>query len=245
MEKLSGEKQSAFFKSEELAELTERLKTADNLLEIFNLRETQHSAVMAWMFNPKEGHGQGEEILRDLLMHASSTAQLQRLAQPRDPELDANQYKFLEKSSPTHKFFEKWSVTRLKTAALGACFVTTEYAEKQENRFDLLVIDPVNQFMVVIENKAGAKLTDQQLERYRKCTLDLKQREWLKNFDVAFIALDRDYENAHRRHLKRSRNDEDAPSRCRTRCSKAVAGAGAAHPRIARTRRRPCRGTDR
>lgn len=186
---LTSQEISAFFEAPALAELTERLKTSDNLLEIIKLKETQHSAVMAWMFDPREGHGQGEEILRDFLLQASSAAQNQ---------LSSEGGIGLKNESTTRIFFDYWNVPRLKTAALGGCFIATEY-EVGGKRLDLLVVDPVNKFVVVIENKAGATLTDVQLNCYYQLVSPMVENKTInkqrfEGFKLAFVALDQNFE---------------------------------------------------
>lgn len=43
-------------------------------LDVISLSENQHSDILAWMLDAREGHGQGGEILRDLLVSASTRA---------------------------------------------------------------------------------------------------------------------------------------------------------------------------
>lgn len=54
-----------------LVELCELQRTGDEVLDVISLSENQHSDILAWMLDAKEGHGQGDEILRDLLISAS------------------------------------------------------------------------------------------------------------------------------------------------------------------------------
>lgn len=59
---------------------------------------------------------------------------------------------------------------------------------------DLLVVDPDNRFIIAIENKAGTRLTKEQLGKYvtRLCASRLNRGAFTK-FDMAFVALDRDF----------------------------------------------------
>lgn len=70
----------AFFIDPRVVELCELLRVSDDLLDVINLSENQHSNMLAWLLDPREGHGQGDQILRDLLIaattHARSTAVL-------------------------------------------------------------------------------------------------------------------------------------------------------------------------
>lgn len=51
-----------------LVELQERARIADDVLDIINLTETQHSSILVWCLTPGEGHGQGDAVLKDLLL---------------------------------------------------------------------------------------------------------------------------------------------------------------------------------
>lgn len=54
-----------------LVELCELQRTGDEVLDVISLSENQHSDILAWLLDAREGHGQGDEILRDLLISAS------------------------------------------------------------------------------------------------------------------------------------------------------------------------------
>lgn len=54
--------------------LCELQRTGDEVLDVISLSENQHSDILAWFLDAKEGHGQGGEILRDLLISASARA---------------------------------------------------------------------------------------------------------------------------------------------------------------------------
>lgn len=57
-----------------LVELCELQRIGDEVLDVISLTENQHSDILAWMLDAREGHGQGDEILRDLLVSASTRA---------------------------------------------------------------------------------------------------------------------------------------------------------------------------
>lgn len=171
-----------FFRDESLAELQERLKIGDGLLDVIDLVENQHSAVMAWLLDPREGHGQGDSILRDFLTHVSDQA-AKRWAK-----------KVSKRSDITQGFARNWAVQRLQTAGLGAAFAVTEFSSEVGNRLDLLIIDPENRYLVAVENKI-ARFKTEQLKKYRKYVLKLqKDTPALQNLQVAFVALARDFD---------------------------------------------------
>lgn len=172
-----------FFRDESLAELQERLKIGDGLLDVIDLVETQHSAIMAWLLDPREGHGQGDSILRDILTHVADQA-VKRWAK-----------KVSKRSDITQGFARNWAVQRLQTASLGAAFAVTEFSSEVGNRLDLLIIDPENRYLIAVENKI-ARFKTEQLERYRKYVLKLqKDTPALQNLQLAFVALAKDFDS--------------------------------------------------
>ena len=169
---------SDFFADGRVVELVERLKTSDDLLEIVKLRETQHSDLLAWMFSPREGHGQGDEILRDLLVSA-----YRNLCQENTS---------FDKRSKSAKFFDKWNLPKIRTTSFAGAFPIREFCTPNGGRLDLLIVDVANQFLITIENKAGAKLTPTQLKLYESEVAEIsKSHPLLKNFDQLFIVLDK------------------------------------------------------
>lgn len=164
-----------------LVELSELQRTGDEVLDVISLTENQHSDILAWMLDAKEGHGQGDEILRDLLICASTTA--------------ASASGGLDGRGSTAKFFAKWTPSRIRTASFGAAFVARELGMKASERVDLFVIDAQNRFILVIENKAGAAHGEAQLNLYRKRYDEMVvDNPRLSEYEHVFIALDRDYD---------------------------------------------------
>ena len=170
----------AFFEDSRVSELCELLRTCDDVLDVISLTENQHSDILAWLLDPREGHGQGDQILRDLLLAAATRAPSVRL--------DGRQR--------TGRFFAKWPPSRIRTASFGAAFVARELGMQARERVDLFVIDPQNEFVLVIENKAGIKHTSKQLEGYKKNFESLvNSKSRVQGFDCAFIALDRNFDD--------------------------------------------------
>lgn len=161
-----------------LMELCELQRIGDEPLDLFALQEIQHSNILAWMFNAREGHGQGDEILRDLLLAGAGAA------------ADACP---LAKSSATYQFFQQWPASRIRTTGFGAAFCVRELVLKAADRADLFVIDPHNKFILLLENKKNdAWLKKAQLEGYKSAYEELVRRNpRLKQFAVAFLTLSR------------------------------------------------------
>lgn len=158
-----------------LAELNELQRGASDALDLIKLSENQNSDILAWLFESQEGHGQGDEILRDLLLYASKRAM---------------ETQHLAPQSMTRQFFERWTPSRIRTTSFGGAFPVREFGFNRKNRTDLAVIDEQNQLVVVIENKTKTKHTDGQLNRYRKdFEKALKNNKRLNRFVVAFIAM--------------------------------------------------------
>lgn len=166
-----------------LVELCGLQRTGDEVLDVISLVENQHSDILAWLLDSKEGHGQGDEILRDLLVSASTQA--------------ASGDSGLDGRTTTAKFFAQWPPSRIRTTSFGAAFTARELGITASERVDLFVIDTQNKFILVLENKAGAKQTVEQLTRYRERFLDLvKANSRLQQFHPVFIALDREFDGA-------------------------------------------------
>lgn len=167
-----------FLSDERLGQLTERLKTGDELLDIISLGENQHSDLLAWMFDAREGHGQGDEIFRDLLMSAANALQ--------------EDGGHLDGRTHTYRFLTTWPIQRIRAASFSSVFSARELSLSRDSRPDLLLIDPQNKFVLVIENKAGARLGELQLSKYHRACEFFDKHWMLKDYDRAFIALNRD-----------------------------------------------------
>lgn len=170
-----------------LVELLEISKSTDDLLDLLTPRENQHSDLMEWCFNAREGHGQGDAILKDFLLALYRSAS----------ESEAGDR--LSGRGLSRDFVRAWPPTRVMASSFSTAFCYREYplpkgpGEKNAKRLDMLVIDPDNQFIVVIENKAGAKFGEGQLEGYLEgMQKTLLSKRAFSNFHVAFVAMDRD-----------------------------------------------------
>ncbi|GAA0913229.1 hypothetical protein GCM10009552_28900 [Rothia nasimurium] len=164
---------------ERLVRLCELHRTGDSIFDVIRLTEMQHSAMLAWMLDPKEGHGQGDEILRDLLVAASVACQGTNA---------------LRKNSATASFFRARPPSALRVASFASAFTVKEFGAGN-GRFDLFVVDPQNKFVLVIENKAGTKHQRKQLDSYAtEIKSLLAANPHLRDYERAFIALDTDFD---------------------------------------------------
>ncbi|WP_083285104.1 PD-(D/E)XK nuclease family protein [Pseudomonas sp. NBRC 111139] len=177
----------SFLSDPKLLELIEINKTADNVFDVVNLNENQNSSVLAWCMNPNEGHAQGDAVIKDFLEAAFEASENCRF--------------------DNKKFFEKWTLGRIRTTSFGAAFVTREFKIKindgsSNGRLDLFLVDPRNKILIAIENKVKATLDGGQLERYVKSVKnELATRKVFSDFDLAFVVIDKDLESYSETHL--------------------------------------------
>lgn len=157
-----------------LDEVAELLKKSDDIFGIIRPTEMQHSTILAWLFNPREGHGQGDAIFKDFL-HAAAVST--------DEHVHANK-----------KFFDHWTPSRIaRTGFHGLCLLP-EYKLENGQRLDLLIVDFDKELLVVVENKHGARYSIDQLQNYyTEVGNTLRKRPVFEGFRTAHVALDRNY----------------------------------------------------
>lgn len=176
-----------FLLDPKLTEMVETNKTTDDVFDVFNLYENQHSELLAWCMNPNEGHGQGDAVIKDFLVaayHAHDGA-----------------------TWDNKKFFKDWTPGRIRTSSFGAAFVAREFHLSlgdgiKNGRLDLFLVDPQNKLLVTIENKAGATLSATQLDDYVDAVKkNIASRPAFAGYQQAYIVLDRDLNDYSEDHL--------------------------------------------
>lgn len=183
-----------FLGDQDLWRLIEKCKSTEDVFDLIELGENQNSDVLRWLFSPNEGHGQSDAILKDVLMYAATAARTQAIR------------------GRTQAFFKNWTAGRIATTSFGSAFVMREHQVapvngKSKGRLDLLVVDPVNKFMVVVENKRGHVVSEGQLEKYAEYISGVAGKSLFREFDVVQILLDDDFDdespiaNAHWVHI--------------------------------------------
>lgn len=178
---LMREELEAFFRDRRLTELCEVLRMGEDILDVISLGENQHSDVLAWLLDPREGHGQGDMIVRDLLLGAY--------------EATEDEWTWLDGRSTTSRFFEEWTPSRIRTANFGSVFVARELGMNAAERVDLFVFDPLNRFVLLIENKAKIAHNSEQLNRYRNSwSAMVAGNPQLRDYKSVYIALDRAFD---------------------------------------------------
>ncbi|MFY3954908.1 PD-(D/E)XK nuclease family protein [Achromobacter xylosoxidans] len=117
-----------------------------NPLRICYPKEVNVSRFIAWLLDPSEGHGLGDQAIRSLLVRA--------WYESKDAKVPL----------PTRRFLAPSSVL---TQGFSASLVTTEVALDGRS-LDVLVIDDAGRNYIAIENKFGAQQSGAQLSHYRK-----------------------------------------------------------------------------
>ena len=132
-------------------------------LQICFPREVNISRLLGWLLDPTEGHGLGDLAIQSLLARAWQS--------PNRVALPLAIQRFLSPAS-------------VYTEGFSSVLVTTE-VELGSKSLDVLVVDPRGRRYIAIENKFGAKQSDDQLKDYREGLEEL-----LPNFLGVHIFID-------------------------------------------------------
>ncbi|WP_249170546.1 PD-(D/E)XK nuclease family protein [Burkholderia multivorans] len=161
-----------FVSDPDLSLAIEALKRANDIFDIIEPQETQHSQMLQWLLNPREGHGQGDALFKDFLTAAWANC--------------------CAEDGPNTEFFSHWTPARIGMTGFHSILLLREYRITDGNHLDFFIVDPVNRFVIVVENKYKAQHGNEQLRRYRRSVQQLvTSHPGFKNFSVALIALDR------------------------------------------------------
>lgn len=119
-----------------------------NPLRICYPKEVNVSRFIAWLLDPSEGHGLGDQAIRSLLVRAWHESKKAKIPLP----------------TPTRRFL---APSHVLTEGFSASLVTTEVILDGRS-LDVLMIDDAGRNYVAIENKFGAQQSSAQLSHYRK-----------------------------------------------------------------------------
>lgn len=151
------------------------------LLYITELSETRVSAFLGWLFHPHQGHGLGDQAVRELLQNAWRQV---RSADWEGPSAD-------------QMGFRSWTPSQIARKSFRDLCVETEYrfgqadAGRKKNRpIDLTLVSRANKLAILIENKFGSKVHGNQLEAYR-----LQARAAYPDYTIFHVYLDPNLEN--------------------------------------------------
>jgi len=135
-----------------------RYNISINLFDIIPQNERSHSAMLAWLLNPREGHNMGSFFIKSMLQSLLSN-----------------------KKSPL-------SLSIIEILNYENLIIETEVRITDESILDILIYDPYSQYLFVIENKYGASLTNNQLDRYS--TWAFKQKKLHCHLKPILILID-------------------------------------------------------
>ena len=138
--------------------LDKDLKRLEDLLAEFNLfdvlrirrRERQHSAVIAWLLDPRGSHGLRDYFLRRFLSEAAAKASGRGIVGISPLDVDG------------------WELSNIEVE------IERHYADIEHNYVDIMLIDATDGFVCLIENKIGSGEHSDQLSRY----LETVEREY-------------------------------------------------------------------
>ncbi|SNT18252.1 PD-(D/E)XK nuclease superfamily protein [Pseudomonas japonica] len=126
------------------------LSTSSEALQICYPKEVNVSRFLAWLIDPTQGHGLGDQALKSLLTRAGLSAQVANLS--------LNDRRFLAAANINTLAFS--SVTVMVEAELGL--------PGEPRYIDVLVVDPAAKLYVAIENKFGHREGADQTRTYHK-----------------------------------------------------------------------------
>lgn len=161
----------AFLSDPTLARAVESVKKVDDIFDLINPNENQHSCILQWLFDPREGHGQGEAIFKDFLNAV---------------------YEVNFNAATPQTLFKMWNPGRIAISGFQSLIVVREKAILGKGRQDLLIVDPIHKFVILVENKSGSRWTPVQLTGYRTALEGLtKAGQPYQGFKAGFVLLDK------------------------------------------------------
>lgn len=107
-------------------------------LDAQNMHEANFRDFLAWVLDPKQGHGLSDFFIKRLMLTEAATTG------------------------------HTWDALKVETGYFGDMFVLTEGKTPDNKRIDLLLVDPTNKLLIIIERKDGAKVSVQQLDDYSR-----------------------------------------------------------------------------
>jgi hypothetical protein len=160
-----------FLSDPNLARAVELVRRVDDVFDLINPNENQHSRILQWLFDPREGHGQGEAIFKDFLNAV---------------------YEVNVGAPSSQTLFKSWNPGRIAVYGFQSLIVVRERAILGAGRQDLLIVDPVHKFVILVENKSGSRWTPGQLTGYREALEALtKIGKPYQGFKTGFVLLDK------------------------------------------------------
>lgn len=169
---VSQEQLDAFLSDPTLAKAIEASRRVDDIFDLLQPNEPQHSSILQWLLDPREGHGQGEAIFKDFLTAAHIA----------NAEAGGRQ-----------TLLSFWTPGKIAVTGFQSLIVIRERSMTgSRRRQDLFLVDPVHEFIIVVENKAGLRAGPDQLIAYREEAKQLIGRgKPFHGYSIAHVLLDR------------------------------------------------------
>ena len=143
----------------------ENLKKLEKTFGQFNIfdclkltrAEIRHSNFLAWLLNPNETHGLKDKFLKDFLIKILGKCKKEL------SEIDGKD--LILKNSNNEDVKENYIIPSIIDIDCWDMSEAVVYRELED--IDVLLVDEINKFVLVIENKIGTSQHDNQLTKYR------------------------------------------------------------------------------
>ncbi len=137
-----------------------------NIFDVLEPGETRHSKMLAWLFDPNEGHMQNDYFFKALLREA---------------------FKAADSSIESNSFLDTWMPSDLELHSFNGAILFTELpiGKASKRKVDIAIIDSVNKVAIFVENKTGSSEGNEQTGDY----FQYLGGEY-KDFDQLFIFMD-------------------------------------------------------
>ena len=153
-------------------------------------KEINVSNFLAWLFNPREGHGLGDKAIKELLTQARNIY---------DDDIE------IDKDSETVKPLGKWGALKIFGTSFSNAIIQRELkvSDKSNDAIDLAIFDRTNKMAIFIEFKFGALQGNNQTKKYCDNILKkLKKSPTFEGYAAIFIFLDqRDEQSKDKRWI--------------------------------------------
>ncbi len=161
----------AFFIDEDVKWLLANARE-NRALKIAFPKEIHVSNMLAWLLSPDEGHGLGDLPIKELLFEAASSC-----------------------AGPPGGSVGKFRPSFVANRSFANMVVVREYAVTDPTgRIDLVLVDPMQELVIAVENKYGARQSADQLKNYAEAIASQMERG--TTWELICVLLDSDPDSA-------------------------------------------------
>lgn len=130
-----------------------RYNESRHWLDFQSLKERNFRDMLAWLLNPREGHGLGDFFLMRMLQAVYRSEEV--------------------RDSPLHRLWEIFPspfslIGESLRLASVAVEVSCNVSQESKRRNDIVVVEPYKKILLIIERKDGSVASSRQLQAYRK-----------------------------------------------------------------------------